>query len=135
MPCRVIIRVNCRARRFWHWSRHTIKGRIILTQHEILLSFPATHPVFSGHFPGHPIVPGVMLVDEAIHAIESAIGQTIMAGGQITASKFYSPVSPGDLLSLRFDIRQDKTIVFEIYENKRKIAAGNLKPATTLDLC
>jgi 3-hydroxymyristoyl/3-hydroxydecanoyl-(acyl carrier protein) dehydratase len=76
-----------------------------------------------------------MLVDEAIHAIESAIGQTIMTGGQIAASKFYSPVSPGDLLSLRFDIRQDKTIVFEIYENKRKIAAGNLKPAETLDLC
>ena len=47
------------------------------------LHIPADHPAFAGHFPGIPIVPGVVLLDEAIQAIAAEIGH---AGGWSVAS-------------------------------------------------
>ena len=41
-------------------------------QTELSLNFPATHPVFAGHFPGHPMVPGALLLDAVLHAIAQA---------------------------------------------------------------
>ena len=34
----------------------------------------ADHPALAGHFPGRPIVPGVVLLDEALAAIEADSG-------------------------------------------------------------
>ena len=31
----------------------------------------ADHPSLPGHFPGHPIVPGVVLLDRVLEAIET----------------------------------------------------------------
>ena len=32
------------------------------------------HPAFAGHFPGTPILPGVVLLDSALQAIAAATG-------------------------------------------------------------
>jgi 3-hydroxymyristoyl/3-hydroxydecanoyl-(acyl carrier protein) dehydratase len=55
------------------------------------LKFPATHPVFPGHFPGAPIVPGALLLAAAIDALG--------AGGpglRIASAKFLRPVAPDE---------------------------------------
>jgi len=36
------------------------------------LRVESDHPALAGHFPGHPIVPGALLLDEALHAIDAA---------------------------------------------------------------
>lgn len=41
---------------------------------ETPLRIPQDHPVFAGHFPGPPVVPGVMLLDEALSALAAAEG-------------------------------------------------------------
>ncbi|MBN6743860.1 MULTISPECIES: 3-hydroxyacyl-ACP dehydratase FabZ family protein [Acidithiobacillus] len=136
MRYRVIIPENYRAKRFSCWSRRSIiKRRTILAHHEVLFSIPAQHPVFAGHFPGHPIVPGVMLIDEVIHTVESTTGQAMTTGGHITMAKFYSPASPGEVLTLCFDTRADASIAFEIHANNRRIAAGDLSPAAKTSTC
>ena len=33
----------------------------------VSLEISAQHPAFAGHFPGAPIVPGALLLDEAVH--------------------------------------------------------------------
>jgi 3-hydroxymyristoyl/3-hydroxydecanoyl-(acyl carrier protein) dehydratase len=49
------------------------------------------HPALAGHFPGNPIVPGVVLLDEAIHALAVQAGLAT-AGLQLGAVKFLAPV-------------------------------------------
>jgi 3-hydroxymyristoyl/3-hydroxydecanoyl-(acyl carrier protein) dehydratase len=84
------------------------------------LPFAADHPVFAGHFPGHPIVPGVLLLDWAQAAIEAQLGQRVQA---LAEAKFHSPASPADVLELDFDIGA-AAVRFEIRSATRKIASG-----------
>jgi hypothetical protein len=61
----------------------------------IVLQIPADHPSGPGHFPGHPIIPGAVLLDELVAAI-------VPAGwaGRIETAKFHHPVRPGDTISV-----------------------------------
>ena len=61
-------------------------------------TLPADHPALPGHFPGRPIVPGVLLLDAVLQA----------AGGaprQVRRAKFIAPVEPGAEVEIRFEQR------------------------------
>ena len=58
------------------------------------LALPADHPALAGHFPGHPIYPGVVLLDAAIGAIEAHFGAAVCG---LPVVKFLAPVTPGRL--------------------------------------
>ena len=38
------------------------------------LEISADHPAFAGHFPSFPVLPGAVLIDEALLVIEQACG-------------------------------------------------------------
>lgn len=61
--------------------------------------YPPGHPAFAGHFPGRPIVPGVLLLDAALHAI-CAEHDLRPDACQLAVVKFFRPVSPGGSLEL-----------------------------------
>ena len=84
------------------------------------LPFAAGHPVFAGHFPGHPIVPGVLLLDWAQAAIEAHLGQPFKA---LAEAKFHSPATPADVLELDFDVGAC-AVRFEIRSEGRRISSG-----------
>lgn len=84
------------------------------------LDIPSDHPAFSGHFPSHPIVPGVVLLDQAKQRIEAECG-LLTSGLQV--AKFLSPALPGDSLALQYRIA-GKHIQFEIRCGLRLIASG-----------
>jgi 3-hydroxyacyl-[acyl-carrier-protein] dehydratase len=86
----------------------------------IALPFAMDHPVFAGHFPGHPIIPGVLLLDWTQTAIEATLGQPVHA---LIEAKFHSPATPADTLTLEFDIGA-AIVRFEIRSTARKIASG-----------
>ncbi|RQO68822.1 beta-hydroxyacyl-ACP dehydratase [Aquitalea sp. FJL05] len=84
------------------------------------LSIPTDHPAYAGHFPGRPILPGVVLLDQAQLVIEKACG--VLLGG-LSLAKFHSPVTPGE--GLRIAYRQDAAmVVFTILHGERKVADG-----------
>ena len=64
------------------------------------LTINADHPALVGHFPGRPLVPGVVLLDEAIVAIECARGVTFGAF-RLASVKFLQPVKPPAMLTVR----------------------------------
>lgn len=92
------------------------------------LIIPADHPAFSGHFPGTPIVPGVVLLDEAIHAIVADTGLAATAW-QIGSVKFLSPLRPGEAVIIEHEQLVNGTIKFEVLKERRQIVTGSLVPS------
>jgi len=62
------------------------------------LRIPAQHPAFDGHFPGAPLLPGVVLLDEMLRLIEAS-PDSACAGWSIATAKFLHPVRPGETLT------------------------------------
>ncbi len=89
------------------------------------LSIPADHPAFAGHFPGTPIVPGVVLLDETLHAIALARGHAIGAC-QLEGVKFHGVLRPGERLGLRFERDPAGAVRFELDSLGRRIASGTI---------
>ncbi len=88
---------------------------------------PLDHPAFAGHFPGTPILPGVVLLDMALHAMVIATG-TALESCEIGPVKFLSPAHPGDELEIRHYSQAGGAIRFDIVSGIRKIASGSIVP-------
>lgn len=91
---------------------------------ETLLNIAIDHPVFAGHFPGKPIVPGVVLLDETLHAIASSSGP--QHTWQISSVKFLSPLTPGESVIVMHELQPDGAARFDIMAGDRHIVTGNL---------
>jgi 3-hydroxyacyl-[acyl-carrier-protein] dehydratase len=92
----------------------------------VAVHIAADHPSVPGHFPGFPIVPGVVLLDEALHAIEQLQGAED-ASWQISTVKFHHPVAPGDPLQLSLRWQPDAHVQFELRSPDSLIASGTVK--------
>ena len=57
-------------------------------------SIPHDHPSLPGHFPGRPIVPGVVLLERVLEAIEATHGP--LGGLRLPQVKFLQPLLPGE---------------------------------------
>ena len=66
--------------------------------HTIHLQAPLEHPCYAGHFPGNPIVPGVVLLELIVDAVEQGAPRSI---GSV---KFHRAVKPGDSFTLRYKL-------------------------------
>ncbi len=97
------------------------------TAHKPAMRFtvPADHPALPGHFPGHPIVPGVVLLDQALHTIGTALGRSFDAC-RISSAKFLSPAAPEEPLDLAFETTASGAIRFTIRAGARDVASGVL---------
>lgn len=97
---------------------------------ETTFHFAPDHPAFAGHFPDNPIVPGVLLLDAAIHAMQEMLrpGAAAQPGCEIGAAKFLSPVGPGDTVTISLDGTTAGPVRFEISCGGRKVATGTLLP-------
>jgi acyl-coenzyme A synthetase/AMP-(fatty) acid ligase/3-hydroxymyristoyl/3-hydroxydecanoyl-(acyl carrier protein) dehydratase len=71
-------------------------------------SVSADHPVLSGHFPGQPIVPGVLLLQMVQSMLEEA-GYRVRACPEV---KFRAPVEPETAIELRVEIADRHTAHF-----------------------
>lgn len=69
--------------------------------------FPPDHPALPGHFPGDPMVPGVVLLDAAASLAEGAGCHRITG---IRVAKFKSPLRPGTSCLIRLSTRDDASL-------------------------
>lgn len=87
--------------------------------------FAADHPAFAGHFPGRPIVPGVALLDAAVHAIATATGHR--GGWQLGAAKFIRALGPDSTVDIHWQAAATAgTLNFTIRCGEDAVASGSL---------
>lgn len=54
------------------------------------------HPSLPGHFPGRPLVPGVVLLDRVLDAIEAGQAGRALGPLRLPQVKFVQPLLPGE---------------------------------------
>jgi predicted LPLAT superfamily acyltransferase len=91
------------------------------------LTIGPEHPALAGHFPGTPIVPGVVLLDETLRAVEQDAAAAAR-GWRISTAKFLSPVRPGEALTLEHEPLADGSLRFTVSRDGRLVAHGVLIP-------
>lgn len=85
----------------------------------------AGHPCLPGHFPGAPVVPGVLLLDHVADVLASCGGGTL---ARIGAVKFLAPLHPGEVATLHLG-REGARVRFRIERAGSAILRGDAEVA------
>ena len=89
------------------------------------LAVPRDHPAYEGHFPGHPILPAVVVLAEVVAAVAAATGTDARAW-EISNAKFPAAVEPGMELTLAHEATASGNIAFEVRTAHAVVASGTL---------
>jgi len=102
-----------------------------------------SEPVFQGHFPDHPIYPGVMIIEGMAqaggvlafksmdNATQEEIENKVVYFMSIDKAKFRSPVTPGDKLVYKINVIKNKGAIWQLeakaYVDDKVVAQAELK--------
>jgi 3-hydroxyacyl-[acyl-carrier-protein] dehydratase len=95
------------------------------------LHYEHDHRATDGHFVGHPIIPGVVILADVLRAIRTEIN--VSEGGyRLRAAKFLHPVRPGDnmAITLKSALNADSTatvVHFECSVGPTAVAKGTFE--------
>ena len=76
--------------------------------HAFEYCFNPGDPVFAGHFPGRPVLPGIFQLELTRVAAESVLGCSL-AVREISRAKFQRPILPGETINLRLTLSGEKS--------------------------
>jgi 3-hydroxymyristoyl/3-hydroxydecanoyl-(acyl carrier protein) dehydratase len=85
----------------------------------------ASHPCLPGHFPGNPIVPGVLLLDSIGHILQQWKPSCRIAG--IAQAKFHQLLRPEQRVTITLTEQNPRSIKFVCFREHEKIASGVLQ--------
>ncbi|MEZ5198896.1 MAG: hypothetical protein R2764_21720 [Bacteroidales bacterium] len=68
-----------------------------------IIAFNKDHAVFGGHFPGNPIVPGVVQIQVLKDLLENALGKMVFLNHSKTI-KFLNVINPIETVEVIFEI-------------------------------
>ncbi len=91
------------------------------------LAVARDHPAYEGHFPGNPILPGVVILAEALASIAQSTGVPVEQW-EVASTKFLEPVTPGTPLTLTHERMDHGGIRFEVRSDAGVVASGALSP-------
>lgn len=116
-----------------------------LTKNETTVAYKnvsISEPVFQGHFPGHPIYPGVMILEgmaqaggilafESMDMTKEEAANKVVYFMSIDKAKFRAPVRPGDKLEYRLSVIKQKGSIWlldgKAYVDNNLVSQAELK--------
>jgi len=114
------------------------KGESVVSYKNVSIS----EPVFQGHFPDHPIYPGVMILEgmaqaggilafESMEMTKEEAAQKVVYFMSIDKAKFRAPVRPGDKLEYRITVIKQKGAIWMLngkaYVDDKLVSQAELK--------
>ncbi|WP_369926042.1 hydroxymyristoyl-ACP dehydratase [Xanthomonas sp. NCPPB 2632] len=88
------------------------------------LRFDASHPSFAGHFPGQPIVAGVLLIEAAASALLAWRGLSVR---QVIDAKFLAPLRPDETAELELGALDNGRFRFTVRRGADILLRGTLE--------
>lgn len=85
------------------------------------IRFDASHPIFAGHFPEHPIVPGACLVQIAEELAAATYGNPVRFTA-VRNLRFDQPITPDQEVTITILHPKEKTFTFQ-FSVKNSICA------------
>ena len=96
---------------------------------ESIRTIRADHPTLPGHFPGAPLVPGVVILDEVLAAVIEWRQDSQVTG--IRMVKFLAPLQPEQVFTISLSVEDEHSaeINFRCRAEERVIVEGRLEVA------
>jgi 3-hydroxyacyl-[acyl-carrier-protein] dehydratase len=81
----------------------------------------ANEPFFQGHFPGRPLMPGVLQIEAMAQASAVLMSKSLNVDPKVSgimfmsveAAKFRRPVRPGDVLDIRIEVLMGRRNIYK----------------------
>lgn len=90
------------------------------------LAVSADHPCLPGHFPGHPIVPGVVILNKVIASLQADLPDWSIIG--IKKLKFLTPLAGDQPFTVQCREIKNQGIRFQcLLADNNVLAEGHLK--------
>ncbi len=87
------------------------------------------HPALAGHFPGNPIVPGVVVLTEILMAVERST-EWNLHDFQLNSVKFTAPLRPDGPFTIVLESSSPRQVSFAVMQRNARIAWGTLQHST-----
>jgi 3-hydroxymyristoyl/3-hydroxydecanoyl-(acyl carrier protein) dehydratase len=91
-------------------------------KHQTTFVIAADHPSLPGHFPGTPVVPGVVVLDQVLQASQRWQGREIEVRA-LKQVKFHSPLLPEQRADISLEI-DGTTLTFRVTREDQPVAQG-----------
>jgi 3-hydroxymyristoyl/3-hydroxydecanoyl-(acyl carrier protein) dehydratase len=96
-------------------------------KHQTTFVIAADHPSLPGHFPGTPVVPGVVVLDHVLQASQRWQAREIEVRA-LKQVKFHSPLLPGQRADVALEI-DGSTLTFRVTREDQPVAQGTFSLA------
>lgn len=95
--------------------------------HQAPLCVPRSHPSLEGHFPGNPVVPGVVVLDHVLEAVERWLGE-LPDALRLPQVKFMQPLLPDQPAEIQLQRTGDR-IRLRVTRGQQLLVTGELDTA------
>lgn len=93
------------------------------TPYRTVFCVPAEHPCLPGHFPGHPLVPGVLVLEQVARALRDWRQQRLV---RVREVKFLAPLHPQEMVELEL-VGRSGQVRFEMRRDGQLLARGAIE--------
>lgn len=104
-----------------------------MSAHLVTFCVPADHACLAGHFPGRPIVPGVVLVEQVALEVQALTQARVQHIEQV---KFHAPLLPGESAQIALEV-MERHIAFRVTAHRHgastTVASGSLVVERSLE--